>query len=280
MLNNQPMGFYSSLTLIKDAQRHGLRFKSVDLRYSEWPCTVEEHDGALCVRLGFNYVKGFRHATAERLVNERQRGPFASIDELKRRVPELSARELNSLAELGALNALAPHRRDALWNTQLALRPVGELLEEASVEVPASPLAAMTPLERLSADFRNSGLTIGAHPMRFHREELQRRGIVSVGAAARRRDGAGVRVAGAVICRQQPATAKGFVFVSLEDETGIINVIVPPALFQTVRATLISEPYLVISGVLQNQQGAISVKASHVAALRLEAEPVASHDFH
>ena len=287
MLNNQPMGFYNSMTLVKDAQRHGLHFASVDVMRSAWSCTLERHAGALCVRLGFNYVKGFRHETAAALVEERARASFVGIDNLVRRMPALSKSELNALADLGALNNMgevegAPHRhrRDALWHAQLALRPAGELFDGAIVEEGQSPLLPMTPTERLNADFRNTGLTIGAHPMRFHRERLRGRGIVTAEAILHMRDGAGVHVAGAVLCRQQPATAKGFVFVSLEDETGIINTIVPPALFQSQRAIIVTEPYLVISGTLQNQQGAVSIKVGHVAALHLNVTAVPSHDFH
>jgi len=283
MLNNQPMGFYNSMTLVKDAQRHGLHFKPVDVLCSAWPCTLEQHGGAWCVRLGFNYVSGFRRETADALVAERARTAFTSIDDLVRRVPALSKKELNSLADLGALNSLdgdtALHRRDALWHAQLAIRSAGELFESAAASELPSPLEAMTPMERLVADFRNTGLTIGAHPMRFQRERLERRNIVTAEAIQHMRDGVGVRVAGAVLCRQQPSTAKGFVFVSLEDETGIINAIVPPALFERLRTTIVTEPYLVIAGTLQNQQGAVSVKVSHVAALRMETSAVKSHDF-
>jgi error-prone DNA polymerase len=283
MLNNQPMGFYNAMTLVKDAQRHGLHFKAVDVLCSTWPCTLEQHGGAWCVRLGFNYVSGFHHETAERLVAERERAAFTSIDDLVRRVPALSKKELNSLADLGALNSLegdnALHRRDALWHAQLAIRPTGELFEAAAAAELPSPLEAMTPMERLVADFRNTGLTIGAHPMRFYRERLQRQNIVTAEALQHLRDGVGVRVAGAVLCRQQPSTAKGFVFVSLEDETGIVNAIVPPALFEQFRTTIVTEPYLVMAGTLQNQQGAVSVKAVHVSALRPNVANVKSHDF-
>jgi error-prone DNA polymerase len=290
MLNNQPMGFYSAMTLVKDAQRHGLRFRPVDVNHSTWSCTIEEHGEALSVRLGFNYVKDFRRETADAIIAERGREPFMSIDDLARRVSALSKRDLNALADLGALNEIgntsgnargtpARHRRDALWQAQLALRPSGELLDTATPAEEPSPLSPMTPIERLNADFRSCGLTIGAHPMHFHREQLRRRGVVTAEAIMHMRDGRGVRVAGAVLCRQQPATAKGFVFVSLEDETGIVNAIVPPSLFERVRTTLVTEPYLIISGMLQNQQGAVSIKASHVGALHLQAAAAKSHDF-
>jgi error-prone DNA polymerase len=283
MLNNQPMGFYNPMTLIKDAQRHGLHFKPVDAARSDWPCTLEEHGGELCVRLGFNYVKGFRRETGEAILAERARQPFAGIDDLTRRVPGISKSELRSLAELGALNFLGEHekhRRGALWQTELALRPAGELLAGTAPDEQPSPLAPMTPVELLRADFRNTSLSIGPHPVRFERQKLKERGIVTAEEITHMRDGSVVRVAGAVICRQQPATAKGFVFVSMEDETGIVNAILPPRLFDAARATVVREPYLVIDGVLQNQQGVVSVKAGRVQSLdMMDATAAGSHDF-
>jgi error-prone DNA polymerase len=275
ILNNQPMGFYHPVTLVKDAQRHGLHFKPVDVTRSEWRCTIEE--GA--VRLGFNYVRGFRKETAEAIVAAR---PFTSIDDLRRRVRDLRKDELRKLAELGALNFIGEqdsHRRDALWQSELALRPAGELLEQAAPDVTSSPLTQMNAVERLYADFRNTGLTIGSHPMRFHRERMNRLRVTPASEVRRLRDGCLVRVAGAVICRQRPGTAKGFLFLSLEDETGIANAIVQPDLFESQRVTLVSEPYLLVEGVLQNQQGVVSVKAGRVQPLEIDAAGVESHDF-
>ncbi len=291
ILNNQPMGFYNSLTLIKDAQRHGLHFLPVDAARSAWQCTIETVDGEHKVRLGFNYVKGFRQQTALALVAERERQPFADIDDLARRVA-LSRDELSSLAELGALNHLGAekHRRDALWEAELAIRRTPALLSGATGEEQPSPLTPMTGLERHSADFRHSGLSIGRHPMRYFRDQLDPRRVVTASRLATRRDGEGVRVAGVVICRQQPATAKGFVFLSLEDETGIANVIVRPDVYRTLRPVIIQEPFLLVEGTLQNQFGVLSVQAQRIRSLHDAAglpsapsPPVAvaeSHDFH
>ena len=158
-------------------------------------------------------------------------------------------------------------------------RPAGELLEQAAPEAGPSPLAQMNAAERLYADFRNTGLTIGAHPMRFHRQRMNQLRVTPASQVKRLRDGCLVRVAGAVICRQRPGTAKGFLFLSLEDETGISNAIVQPDLFESARVTLVSEPYLLIEGVLQNQQGVVSVKAGRVEPLEIDAAGVESHDF-
>jgi error-prone DNA polymerase len=290
MLNNQPMGFYSPLTLVKDAQRHGLHFLPVDVTRSEWPCTVESSHGQHAVRLGFNYVRSFRKNTAEKIVAERATAAFVSIDDLRRRVPELSRADLTALADLGALNEIGGgsignsrkrHRRDALWQSELALRPVSELLKEAGPAESPSPLLPMNPVERLEADFLNSGLSIGAHPMRFHRDALTRMRVVAAAQVKHLPDGHRVRVAGAVICRQQPGTAKGFVFLSLEDETGIANVIVKPDVFARLRVTILSHAYLLVDGVLQNQRGVVSIKAHAVRPCPvLTAAMAASHDFH
>ena len=282
MLNNQPMGFYSPLTLVKDAQRHGLHFKPVDVMQSQWRCTIEEHAGDRWVRLGFNYVRGFNENTAKAIVAERERASFSGIRDLVARVPSLRKNELNKLAAIGALNFKlgANHRRDALWQSELAIRPVSELLEPAARDVEKSPLAPMDAVERLHADFHHTGLTIGKHPMSFHRRKMNELGVFTAAGVRREPDGRWVSVAGCVICRQRPGTAKGFVFLSLEDETGIANVIVEPDLFDAERTTLVNAPYLRIDGVLQNQQGVVSVKAHSVRALDSSLARVDSHDFH
>jgi len=276
MLNNQPMGFYSAQTLVKDAQRHGQHFLPVDVAQSDWPCTLEQR----VVRLGFNYVKGFSERTALSIVSKR---PFKNIDDLRYRVPEISKDELTSLADLGALNELGGkrHRRDALWQSALALRPVGELLKDAGIPETPSPLAAMNSIERLQADFANSGLSIGSHPMRFHRERLNTMQVIPAAQVKNMPDGRFIRVAGAVICRQQPGTAKGFVFLSLEDETGIANGILKPDVFDRLRVTVLNNSYLIVDGILQNQRGVASIKVTDVRPCIMPTTAVAaSHDFH
>jgi len=283
MLNNQPMGFYHPATLVKDAQRHGLHFKPIDVTRSEWKCTLEKDTGPFLVRLGFNYLKGLRRDIAASIIEERTRTPFASIRDLVRRVPAIRKEELNSLAQAGALNFIRTdpsHRREALWDSELAARPVGELLEVTTVEPDSSPLAPMQPDERLFADYTSTGLTIGMHPMRLHREHMDGLGVIPAASLGRIPDGVLVRIAGSVICRQRPGTARGFLFVSLEDETGVSNAIILPDLFTTHRLTIVEEPFLLIEGILQNQRGSVSVKASRVEALRVDAAAGVSHDFH
>ena len=284
MLNNQPMGFYSAFTLVKDAQRHGLHFLPVDVTVSDWPCTIESRDGQLVVRLGFNYVKGLSQQTGLAILAERARAPFADIDDLRRRVPGMSKRELNMLADLGALNYIGRqqrHRRDALWQTELAFRPIGELLEDAVLPEAPSPLQPMNGMERLQADFANSGVSIGAHPMWFHRQQLDRMRVSTAAMLKQMPDGCGVRVAGAVICRQRPQTAKGFVFLSLEDETGTANIILNPQVFERLRATVVGHAYLLVDGVLQNQRGVACVKADQVRPCPMaSAVELPIHSFH
>ena len=304
ILNNQPMGFYAPATLVKDAQRHGLRFRPVDVMASDYQCTIEcANPGAakknetallsphvpnrpqLLVRLGLNYVRGLRKATAQRIVEERNRSPFSSLRDLMRRVPDLDKNEVAALAELGALNALPEeavdrHRRGALWQAQLALQPVGELLEPAAVDGDPSPLAPMTSTQRTYADFEHSSLTIGKHPMGFHRERMNALGVLRAVEVKDQRNGAIVKVAGCVITRQRPGTAKGFVFLSLEDETGIVNAIVQPDLFDRRRLECSHAPYVMVKGILQNLDGVVSVRAADVEELRFrETAAVSSHDF-
>ena len=280
MLNNQPMGFYHPATLVKDAQRHGLHFKPIDVMRSDWKCTIDED---MCVRLGFNYLKGMRREIAERIVEERRQEPFSSIRDLVRRVPNIRKKEVNTLAQAGALNfiqATLSHRRESLWRSELAALPVGELLEDAMSDEDPSPLSPMQAEERLFADYNSMGLTIGAHPMRLHREHMDYLGVIPASGLSHIPDGVLVRVAGSVICRQRPGTANGFVFVSLEDETGITNVIFTPDLFLSEQLTIVDSPFLFIEGILQKERGSMSVKASRVEALRMAATAGMSHDFH
>ena len=156
---------------------------------------------------------------------------------------------------------------------------MSELLDPVTTSEEPSPLAPMDAVERLHADFYNSGLTIGPHPMNFHRERMNRLGVIPAAGIRLIRDGVLVRIAGCVICRQRPGTAKGFLFLTLEDETGISNAIVRPDLFDAERTTLVSAPYLIVEGMLQNQDGVVSVKAERVRPLNTSLAPAASHDF-
>ena len=287
LLNNQPMGFYHPSILIKDAQRHGLRVLPVDVSKSGWLCSIERggegargRGGELYLRLGFRYVRGMRQPVAEAIVRARAERPFTSVDDLALRVPELRKDEMKMLAEVGALNPLQEiHRRDALWMAERAVRPVGPLLEQLEAAEGDSPLARMTVEERLTSDFRGTGVTIGRHPMAYRRTEMQALGVTPAAYLARVPHGRLVRIAGSVIVRQRPGTAKGFVFLSMEDETGVMNAIIEPATYDRYKLVVVGEPFLLIDGVLQNQDGVISVKVGRVEALPTGAA-AESHNFH
>jgi error-prone DNA polymerase len=365
LLNNQPMGFYSPATIVKDAQRHGLKTLSVDVMRSEWMCsleavpsteyrvpgktipppedllatnnfvipTPERMQGAKesqsrsvpgtrysqlapALRLGLRYVRGLREEAGQALVRERARALFTSIHDLTQRVPELRKDELTTLAEIGALNAIAStqyrvpsktfaipsseltrgtvesrnsilgtrysqlHRRDALWQVERAVRGSGPLLEKLPEPDSPSPLKPMNYEERLVADFHGTGLTVGPHPMAYRRDWLNAMGIRRASELRDLPSGKRLRIGGCVITRQRPGTAKGFVFLSLEDETGVANAIITPDLFHSNRLLLASERFLAIEGILQNQDNVISVKAERVLPLFVTKAETVSHDFH
>ena len=273
LLNNQPMGFYHPATIVGDAARHGQTIHPADVNHSDWLCAIEA-DGT--VRLGLRYVRGLREEAGRRI--ERLR-PFASADDLVRRAG-LHHDELTRLAELGALGSLGLERRAALWEIELAARPAGALYEGIPGPPSPSPLPSMTAEEALVADCEDTGLTLGPHPMVFHRERLERLRVARAIELPGLKDGRAVRVAGAVVVRQRPGTAKGFVFLNLEDETGLVNVVVPPPLFHRYRLVLVQEPFLYVEGTLEHRDDVISVRAGRIQPLRSELGRLPSHDFH
>jgi error-prone DNA polymerase len=221
----------------------------------------------------------------------REGGRFSSLDDLVAR-SGLRRDELVTLADIGALNAFGYDRRSALWQAEQAVRPSGELFTTINAEpqspqneVPEelcepsgsalnvvdqdrSPLKPMTESERLVADYAGTGLTVGRHPMALRRDELATRGVMRASDLRTARHGRRVRVAGMVITRQRPGTAKGFVFLTLEDETGVANIIVRPDLFARDRLVITEEPFLIVDGVLQNQDGVTSIRAEQVRGMR------------
>lgn len=288
ILNNQPMGFYMPAVLVKDAQRHGLRIRPIDVQMSNWECTIEhDGDGELSLRLGPGYAKGLRQEPGESIVHARRTaGLFSSIEDLVARVPSLNRKELPLLASIGALNSVdgVAHRRDALWQADRAGKLEGPLFSHSSEllreESSFTPLRQMTTEERLMADYAGTSLTVGKHPMAYCREELRRKGILSADELRQRPHGQFVRAAGCVIARQRPGTAHGFIFISMEDETGIANVIVTPDLYERDRTVVTQSKFILVEGPLQNQDGVIHVKATHLRSLTDVALEVRSHDFH
>jgi len=230
-----------------------------------------------------NYAKGLRQQAAEALLRARAEQPFLSIQDLVNRVPELRKDELRKLSEIGALNFIPQtpiHRRAALWNSELAIRTAGPLFASSNTADSGSPLTPMTSTERLNSDFRGTQLTIGKHPLAFHREKLDTLGVTPARELQFIPNGRPVRIAGAVICRQRPGTAKGLLFLSLEDETGVSNAVVMPDVFDRERATILHNSYLIVAGEMQNIDGVFTVRAAHFEPLHAAEEAVPSHDFH
>jgi error-prone DNA polymerase len=288
ILNNQPMGFYAPAVLVKDAQRHGLRVKPIDIQISGWLCTIEhENDGSLSLRLGLNYAKSLPKQSAEVIVNARQRdGLFRSAEDFALRIPSLSRKEFTLLAYIGALNRVGgiEHRRDALWQIEYAGKAEGPLLQQdwdsQRDDSNSRPLLRMNTEERIIADYAGTGLTVGKHPMFYRRPDLRNEGILSAIDLRSCKDGQYVRLAGCVIARQRPGTAKGFIFLSMEDETGIANVIITPDLFERERLLITASKFILVEGPLQNQDNVIHIKATRLQNLASCELEVPSHDFH
>ena len=219
---------------------------------------------------------------------------FRSLEDFIARTG-VNREELATLAEIGALNAFGHHRREALWQIEQAVRPAGELFEGERREArgeredppPASrlppdpcPLPPMSLTERLVADYEGTNLTIGPHPMALRRRELSLRGVLRASDLPRERQGRRIRVAGTVITRQRPGTAKGFVFLTLEDETGISNIIVRPDVFARERVAILEEPFLLVEGILQNQENVTAVRADRIEGIAGVPVEIESHDFY
>ena len=224
-------------------------------------------------------MRGLRRQAAEAIVNNQ---PFATIDDLAQRVPELKKEELNQLAAIGALNSIgAQHRRDALWQASRASKPAGELLCSVPEFSPEAPLRQMTIEERLVADSIGTGMTIGKHPMAYRRTEMDKLRVTPAAALPSVADGRTVRVAGNVIVRQRPGTAKGITFMSLEDETGISNVVIMPGLFERQRLEILTHPWVMVEGRMQNVDSVIHILAERISPLANPLElGTGSHDFH
>jgi error-prone DNA polymerase len=272
LLNAWPMGFYHPATLVKDAQRRGVEVLPVDVNHSGWKCRWEKGG----VRLGLRFVKGLRETSGKAIESAQ---PYTTTDDLARRC-RLRDDQLTKLAYAGALGSLGLTRRNALWQAAKSAKPAGELFETSNVKrQTANVLPEMTSGELTLADYDSMQMTTGPHLIQHFREQLKRDNVMSANDLKRMPNGQRVATAGAVIVRQRPGTAKGFVFLTLEDETGISQAIISPPLFAEHRSLIVGSPGLIVEGILQNTDGQCSVKAEKFWPLEGLHE-MASHDFH
>jgi error-prone DNA polymerase len=301
LLNAQPMGFYSPATIIHDARRHGVEVRPIDLAISEWNCTLEEGErvgsrsepvsrsdemfaegpdphSPPALRLGLRFVHGLGPRARDRLREARGSGTFRSVEEVVAR-SGLGPPELRVLAEAGAFESLWPGRRDALWEVLRQSRGDAGPLALRTADR-ARRLPDMSDFECVLADYRTTGLSTGAHPVSFLRAELARRGVLSARALEQRRNGERVQVAGLVICRQRPGTAKGVMFITLEDETGFANFVVMPDLREKLRGVL-RAPLLLLEGVVEREGAVINVLVRGAEAIDLAGRQIRgqSRDF-
>ncbi len=287
LLNAWPMGFYHPSTLVQDAKRHGVEVRPIDVLHSGWRCRWEDNGRARAgqakknpraagaLRLGLRYVRGLRRQTGEAIEVQAAQAPFTSLDDLAHRC-QVQDKELTVLASAGALAGFELSRRQALWQVAWVSRHAGPLLD--SQEPARSPLVEMSDAERTMADFATTGLTAGAHPMRYFRQQLKSFGVTPAAALDRVANGTKVRIGGSVIVRQRPGTAKGVLFITLEDETGMVQAIIRREQLQEHRTLIVGSPGLIVEGTLQRRDGSMSIQAEKFWRLeRLQEVP--SHDF-
>ncbi|MCA9510142.1 MAG: error-prone DNA polymerase, partial [Myxococcales bacterium] len=289
LLNAWPMGFYNPATLVKDAQRHGVEVRAIDVARSHWKCTLE---GERCTRIGLRHASGLRAGSGLRIERARAERPFDSLGDFVRRAA-LQRDELDALAELGALASLpgAPaKRRAALWQVAGIERDATSLFageapvardgaHSASEAEGAIPVPEMDDVEATLADYRLAGLTTGPQIVAHLRPRLRARGVLSAAELRDVPNGRWVRIAGHVIVRQRPGPAQGVCFVTLEDETGTSNAVLMPAEFRRFRAPLHQAPIVEIAGPVQNVDGVIHVRARELSPVALSGDLPGSHDY-
>ena len=273
LLNSQPMGFYAPAQIVRDAREHGVEVREVDVNASDWDCTLEE--GAL--RLGLRQVDGLHREAAERVVAAR---PFASVAELRSR-GTVPVHAIQRLAAADAFRSMGLDRRAALWDSR-ALRQAPDLplfaaadardegVESAPVALPAMPLA-----EHVISDYQTVRLSLKAHPMHFLRAHYSTRGFVTAGQLGGLKDGKRLSIAGVVLIRQRPGTSKGVVFITIEDETGVANLVIWPKVFEKQRKIVMGARLMAVKGVIQKDPDSDVI---HVVAAQLEDHtPLLSH---
>lgn len=264
LLNAQPMGFYHPATLVKDAQRHGVRVLPISITQSQYRCSLED---STTVRLGLSYVRGLCADAALEIIESRERQPFDSVRDLKQRIT-LSSKDWAALSELGAFAPLGLSRRQAVWQLGRSQAP-SPLFDTQASQVAHAPIPEMNLQNRIESDYRNAGLSVGPHPMHFARSQMNAKGILSSALLRQLKHGQSVEVAGLVTTRQRPMTAKGILFITLEDEWGFINLIVSPKLFEESRPVAVGAPAILAKGTLQSHRGTLHVKCDQIAHLPL-----------
>jgi error-prone DNA polymerase len=282
LLNSQPMGFYSPSVLVQDARRHGVTVLAADATISDWEAQLEATGSSRpAVRLGLNQLSGMRQESAWRIEEARAIRPFASVADMARRA-NLDRHDLNCLAASDALRTLAGHRRAALWESVVSA-PERGLLKEAHIQEPATPqLPMLTEGQALVADYRSLGLTLGRHPLALLRDKLAALRFSSAAQLREQPDRRLVRACGIVTVRQRPGTSKGVVFVTLEDETGQINLVVRPHIIERQRRELLTSRMLGAYGTWQSQSGVQHLIVGRLVDLTpmLGALETVSRDFH
>ena len=266
LLNNQPMGFYSPEVIVRDAKRHGIEILSVDINKSEAKCTVEEGK----IRLGFIYVKGMGEKAISQILTERAKETYRSLDDFHSRT-RLERKVVENLILAGAFDSFGYHKRQLLWRVGfLQKKQPGELpleFHDAKVSLPD-----FTDLERMKVDYEVQGFPVKYHPMEVMRKDISKDGLLKSSEVARLSQNARVRIAGYVIVRQRPATAKGFAFITLEDEEGIVNVVIKPGIYEKYRQVFKLEPWVVVEGKVQKRDGNLNIIADTLLPLHLEKE--------
>jgi error-prone DNA polymerase len=263
LLNSQPMGFYAPAQLVRDAREHGVQVRPVDVLASALDCTLERGDGGEpALRLGMRLVKGLARASAERVMAARAAGSVRDVDELARRA-QLSTAQLRCLDRAGALATLAGHRRKARW-ASLAVEPPGALLAGAAANEALALLRPPAEGDDLVADYETLGLSLGRHPLALLRAGLQRRNLRDAAAVRAASHGDPMRAAGLVINRQRPSTASGVMFMTLEDESGHINLVLWPSVVQEQRRVALGARLLGVDGHVEREGEVV-----HLVARRL-----------
>jgi error-prone DNA polymerase len=282
LLNAQPMGFYSPATIVGDAQRHGLEIRPIDVSASDWDSTLEPAGGefGFAVRMGLRWIKGIQISEGERIVTARRDREFSSVEDFVRRT-HLPVRTHSTIAETGALGGLVRERRDALWQVTGWVRRQGESLDLGG-DVNATSFAALTKMDEIFWDYRASDHSTRGHPLAPLRGELRSHRWPDARTVSQGRDGQRIEYVGIVICRQQPGTAAGVVFMTLEDETGFVNLVVWAQVFAEYAPIIKTTSLLGVTGRLQVQEGIVHLIAERVWRPELS-RPVAevdSRDFH